>query len=221
MVENSWNLEKVKRFLENFVEDKSNYYMIVVNKVTKQEGCATITKDKKIAVFEGKADGSEDKIYNQKEFKEKYRIDSISKFNSKITVKDIEMDLFSLDTEYREALANSLVELKYISDTPLNLEYGTEKQQEELEKFWKKSLKPIQIKIIINGIINEMKGDFQYGAFSRIASEYISTVENMRKSEDNEVKRALKNVLKKRETREIKIETVERFNKNKKGREAR
>lgn len=74
MANSSWNLEKAKKFIKNFAEDKSDYYMIVTNKETKQEGCAIITKDKKIAVFEGKDDGSDDKVYSQKEFKEKYKI---------------------------------------------------------------------------------------------------------------------------------------------------
>ena len=41
-----------------------------------------------------------------------------------ITINTIEEDLSELDTEYREALANCLVELKYLSDTPLKLSFG-------------------------------------------------------------------------------------------------
>ncbi len=125
MTKNTWNLEKVKKFLENFAENTSDYYMVVINKETNKEGCAIIRKDKKIVVFEGKNDGSEDKILSQKEFKEKYKIEKINKSVNEVTVEDIEMELCSLDTEYREALAYSLVELKYISDTPLKLKYGT------------------------------------------------------------------------------------------------
>ena len=145
MTKNTWNLEKVKKFLENFAENTSDYYMVVINKETNKEGCAIIRKDKKIVVFEGKNDGSEDKILSQKEFKEKYKIEKINKSVNEVTVEDIEMELCSLDTEYREALAYSLVELKYISDTPLKLKYGTEKQQNELKRFWEKPLKSKQI----------------------------------------------------------------------------
>lgn len=181
MEKNNWNLEKVKNFLRKFVDNESDYYMVVVNKETNQKGYATITKDKKIVIFEGKNDESKDKIYNQKEFKEKYRIEDLTIKSSKVTIEDIEMDLCDLDTEYREALAKSLLELNYINDTPLNLQYGTEKQQEELLKVWKKPLEAKQINEIINSIKKEMKGDFQYGRFLSIASYYISTAKEMRK----------------------------------------
>ena len=150
MTDNSWSLDKTKKFIKNFVDEKTDYYMIVANKETEQEGCAIITKDKKVAVFEGKDDGSEDRVYSQKEFKEKYKIENIYVDYGAVTIEDIEMDICdrALDTEYREALAKSLVELKYISDTPLKLQYGTEKQQKELERAWKKPLKAEQIKDI-------------------------------------------------------------------------
>ena len=95
-----------------------------------------------------------------------------------------------LDTEYREALAKSLVELKYISDTPLKLKYGTQIQQRELSRVWKKPLKAKQINEIINSIMNKMKGDFQYGQFTRIASYYLNIAKEMKKLEEKKVKRA-------------------------------
>ena len=93
MANSIWNLEKAKKFVKNFVGDKSDYYMIVTNKETQGEGCAIITKNKKIAVFEGKDDGSEDKVYSQKEFKEKYKIDNIYVEYNEVTIEDIEIDL--------------------------------------------------------------------------------------------------------------------------------
>ena len=41
----------------------------------------------------------------------------------KVTISDINESLYdaNLDTEYREALANAMIELGYVSDTPLNL----------------------------------------------------------------------------------------------------
>lgn len=191
MTKNTWNLEKVKKFLENFAENTSDYYMVVINKETNKEGCAIIRKDKKIVVFEGKNDGSEDKILSQKEFKEKYKIEKINKSVNEVTVEDIEMELCSLDTEYREALAYSLVELKYISDTPLKLKYGTEKQQNELKRFWEKPLKSQQINSIIRNITMKMRGDDQYGRFMYIASKYLKIAEEMKKSEKSNVKRAV------------------------------
>lgn len=191
MTKNTWNLEKVKKFLENFAENTSYYYMVVINKETNKEGCAIIRKDKKIVVFEGKNDGSEDKILSQKEFKEKYKIEKINKSVNEVTVEDIEMELCSLDTEYREALAYSLVELKYISDTPLKLKYGTEKQQNELKRFWEKPLKSQQINSIIRNITMKMRGDYQYGRFMYIASKYLKIAEEMKKSEKSNVKRAV------------------------------
>ena len=191
MTKNTWNLEKVKKFLENFAENTSDYYMVVINKETNKEGCAIIRKDKKIVVFEGKNDGSEDKILSQKEFKEKYKIEKINKSVNEVTVEDIEMELCSLDTEYREALAYSLVELKYISDTPLKLKYGTEKQQNELKRFWEKPLKSQQINSIIRNITMKMRGDYQYVRFMYIASKYLKIAEEMKKSEKSNVKRAV------------------------------
>lgn len=193
MTGNSWSLEKAKQFIKNFVGERTDYYMIVTNKETEQEGCAIITKDKKVAVFEGKDDGSEDRVYSQKEFKEKYKIENIYVDYGAVTIEDIEMSICDrdLDTEYREALAKSLVELKYISDTPLNLKFGTEKQQKELERVWKKPLKAKQITEIINSIMNEMKGDFQYGRFLKLASYYLDTAKELQKREEKKVKRAM------------------------------
>ena len=193
MTGNSWNLEKAKQFIKNFVGERTDYYMIVTNKETEQEGCAIITKDKKVAVLEGKDDGSEDRVYSQKEFKEKYKIENIYVDYGAVTIEDIEMSICDrdLDTEYREALAKSLVELKYISDTPLNLKFGTEKQQKELERVWKKPLKAKQITEIINNIMNEMKGDFQYGRFLKLASYYLDTAKELQKREEKKVKRAM------------------------------
>lgn len=193
MKNSSWSLEKAKQFIKNFVGEKTDYYMIITNKETQQEGCAVITKDKKVAVFEGKDDGSEDRVYSQKEFKEKYKIENIYVDYGAVTIEDIEMSICDrdLDTEYREALAKSLVELKYISDTPLNLKFGTEKQQKELERVWKKPLKAKQITEIINSIMNEMKGDFQYGQFLKLASYYLDTAKELKKREEKKIKRAM------------------------------
>lgn len=100
----------------------------------------------------------------------------------KVTVSDIEEDLYSLDTEYREALAHALMNLKYVSDSPLNLSMGTEKQQQELQRVYETPLKPKQVKEIINFISKEMKGDFQYGGFIGIEKKYNDLAEKMLKN---------------------------------------
>lgn len=100
----------------------------------------------------------------------------------KITINDIEESLYSLDTEYREALARALMDLNYVSDSPLNLSLGTEKQQQELQKVYETPLKAKQVKEIIRYISKEMKGDFQYGSFVNIASRYNSLADKMNKN---------------------------------------
>lgn len=104
----------------------------------------------------------------------------------KITINDIEESLYSLDTEYREALASALMDLNYLSDSPLNLSFGTEKQQQELQKVYETPLKARQVKEIISYISKKMKGDFQYGGFVNIASRYNSLADKMNKNKDLE-----------------------------------
>lgn len=98
----------------------------------------------------------------------------------KISINDINESLCSLDTEYRESLAHALVDLKYLSDTPLALSYGTEKQQAELFKVENMPLKANQIKKIMSYMLNDMKGDFQYSSFQNIASHYLNKAEQMK-----------------------------------------
>lgn len=99
-----------------------------------------------------------------------------------IRISDIREDLYdaNLDTEYREALAHSLMTLGYVSDTPLNLYYGTEEEKRELEKVEKMSLDSNQISEIIHLMMYEMRNDFQYGKFKPVANKYIEISEKMR-----------------------------------------
>lgn len=103
----------------------------------------------------------------------------------KITIADIRESLYdaNLDTEYRESLADFLIEKKYLSDSPLRLYMGTEEQRKELEKVDKTPLKPSQIKDIINYIDNDMKGDYQYDRFKNVAEEYFSIANEMKQEE--------------------------------------
>lgn len=99
-----------------------------------------------------------------------------------IRISDIREDLYdaNLDTEYREALAHSLMTLGYVSDTPLNLYYGTEEEKRELEKVEKMSLNSNQISEIIHLMMYEMRNDFQYERFKPVANKYIDISEKMR-----------------------------------------
>lgn len=93
--------------------------------------------------------------------------------NIKVTIENIEESLCSLDSEYRESLAKVLMNLKYLSDSPLRLSYGNEKQQKELEMVYKRPLNSKEIKEIISFISKDMRGDYQYGSFAGIAKRYI------------------------------------------------
>ena len=104
----------------------------------------------------------------------------------KIKLSDIREATYdaNLDTEYREALAHSLMGLGYVSDSPLNLSMGTQKE---------KALSSNQISEIIHLMMYEMRNDFQYGKFKPIALEFLNISEKMRKTEEknkinNEIK---------------------------------
>lgn len=97
----------------------------------------------------------------------------------KVTIEEIEEDLCDLDTEYRESLAKGLVDMKYLSDTPLALEYGTYMQQQELKRVYNKPLKGKQIKEIIDYISKDMQGDYQYGKYKGIASMYLNIADQI------------------------------------------
>lgn len=94
----------------------------------------------------------------------------------KITISDIRERLYdaNLDTEYREALAHAMMELGYVSDSPLNLYLGTEKQKKELERVETKRLSNNEISEIIHLMMYEMRNDFQYGRFKPVADYYVN-----------------------------------------------
>lgn len=97
----------------------------------------------------------------------------------KVTIEEIEEDLCDLDTEYREALAKGLVDMKYLSDTPLSLKYGTDIQQQELKRVYSKPLSGKQLKDIINYISKDIQGDYQYGRYKGIASMYLNIADQI------------------------------------------
>ena len=102
----------------------------------------------------------------------------------KVTFDDINFSLEEVDTEYREALADAMLEFKYISDTPLRLSLGNDKQRNELEKAENKPLKKDEIIKVMNYIKEKMKGDFQYGQFNEIANYYINIAKNMDRNKE-------------------------------------
>ena len=104
-----------------------------------------------------------------------------------IKLKDIREATYdaNLDTEYREALAHSLMGLGYVSDSPLNLIMGTPKEKEELKKVENKALNSNQISEIIHLMMYEMRNDFQYGRFKPIVLNFLNISEKMRKTEEN------------------------------------
>lgn len=99
----------------------------------------------------------------------------------KITLDDINESLYDVDSVYREALAEALMDLKYISDSPLNLSMGTLEQQKELEEVMTRPLKPKQIKEVIGCVNKKMKGDFQYAAYQNCISIYLDLAYKMKK----------------------------------------
>ena len=109
--------------------------------------------------------------------------------NIKIIINDIEQDLNDLDTEYRESLANALVKLHYFDDTPLKLSLGNEYQQQMLERVYNAPLKANQLENIILFISNEMKHDFQYGAFKLKQKYYLKITEEMKMIERGDKRR--------------------------------
>jgi len=103
--------------------------------------------------------------------------------NKIVTINDIRESLYDahLDTEYREALANAMMELGYVSDSPLNLYFGTSKQRKEIEEVDSMPLNSNQISEIIHLIMYEMRDDFQYGRFKPVADKYINISKKMEK----------------------------------------
>ena len=91
-----------------------------------------------------------------------------------IRISNIREDLYdaNLDTEYREALANSLIILEYVSDSPLNLYLGTEEEKKELENLAEKIN---MAKNTIEEAYNDMKREIT-PKFTKNLSKIIETI---------------------------------------------
>lgn len=85
------DLDKIIQKIRENQRDNLDYFMLVENKETKDIGYAVLTQDNRIKVFEGKDDGSDDKIYFRDEIKEKYRIKELIE-DEEFTVSDEEME---------------------------------------------------------------------------------------------------------------------------------
>ena len=99
----------------------------------------------------------------------------------KITIRDIEESIYdsNLDSEYREALAHSLMTLEMVSASPLHLHFGTPRERAEIERVEAMPLDHNQISEIIHLMMYEMRNDFQYGRFKVIANYYINMAKDM------------------------------------------
>lgn len=105
-----------------------------------------------------------------------------------VTIKDIRTALFdaNLDTEYREAMGNSLMILEYIeSYSPLDLYFGTPEQREKIRKLEERPLDSNQISEIIHLMMYQMRNDFQYISFKPVALKFLDISEKMRDTNQN------------------------------------
>ena len=91
----------------------------------------------------------------------------------KLTVEDMFYDLEFLDSAYQLALVKGLMDLNYLSDSPLRLNLGNSKHKRELKNAFLKPLKASQIRELMSFIVKETKDNFQYDAFKRIHSRYL------------------------------------------------
>ena len=135
----------------------------------------------------------------KKKMKKNLNRGDINLKNKKVTIKDIRESLYdaNLDTEYREAMANSIMVLGYVSDSPLNLHFGTEKQKQEIQRVETMALDSNQISEIMHLMMYQMRNDFQYGRFKPVASKYLDISEKMKNAnqkgkEENRVKEKIK-----------------------------
>ena len=77
-------------------------------------------------------------------------------------------------------MAHSIMALGYVSDTPLNLCFGTPEQQKEIKEVEERPLNSNQISEIIHLMMYEMRNDFQYGRFKPVALKFLDISEKMR-----------------------------------------
>lgn len=67
--------------------------------------------------------------------------------------------------------------MKYLSDTPLSLKYGTDIQQQELKRVYSKPLSGKQLKILLTIFQKICRENYQYGRYKGIASMYLNIMQ--------------------------------------------
>ena len=74
MGKNNSNINNIIKQIKQYEKSGKDVSMVVQNIKNEKEGVAILTKDNNIAVFEGKEDGSDDRIYSLEEFNKNYKI---------------------------------------------------------------------------------------------------------------------------------------------------
>ena len=74
MGKNNSNINNIIKKIKQYEKSGKDVSMVVQNIKNEKEGVAILTKDNNIAVFEGKEDGSDDRIYSLEEFNKNYKI---------------------------------------------------------------------------------------------------------------------------------------------------
>lgn len=74
MGKNNSNINNIIKQIKQYEKSGKDVSMVVQNIKTEKEGVAILTKYNNIAVFEGKEDGSDDRIYSLEEFNKNYKI---------------------------------------------------------------------------------------------------------------------------------------------------
>lgn len=98
--------------------------------------------------------------------------ESINNKLNESSISDIEEYLYNLDSEYREVLAQVIMDLGIIPDSPINMCYKND-QEDLYNKIINKQLTKKQATKIVTEIAKRMKGDFQYGQFESLLGRYI------------------------------------------------
>ena len=103
-----------------------------------------------------------------------------------VTIKDIREAIEDavIDTEYREAMDQSLIVLGYLSGSSISLYYSTPKQKKELKEVSEKPLDSNQISEIIHLIMYQMRNDFTYGRFKPVALKFLDISQQMRNTNE-------------------------------------
>lgn len=76
-MENYWNINKVRKCVKNYKKQNWNYYMEIINNENQKQGWSIIVDSKKIAVCEFIDNKINIKEFSNKEFQERYRIESV------------------------------------------------------------------------------------------------------------------------------------------------